>query len=173
MWWRVLSLVDINRRYCMEWRGGLSGIVVTKTIVKRSDLTLLRPEQLLPTEEFIEARVQDVSREIEALGCWRYPLLIEQDTHVIMDGHHRREFALRFAYSWVPCLLLDYSSVILASRRAEFALSPADVITRGLQRHPYPAKTTRHQFRTPVEFQCDVALAELQGDDTEREAVVR
>ncbi|WP_260435174.1 ParB N-terminal domain-containing protein [Burkholderia cepacia] len=151
----------------------MSDIVVTKKIVKRSDLTLLRPEQLLPTEEFIEARVQDVSREIEALGCWRYPLLIEQDTHVIMDGHHRWEFALRSALSWVPCLLLDYSRVILASRRAELALSPADVIARGLQRHLYPAKTTRHQLRTPVEYQCDVALAELRGDDTEREVVVR
>ncbi|WDD95453.1 hypothetical protein Bsp3421_005629 [Burkholderia sp. FERM BP-3421] len=151
----------------------MSGIIVTKTIVQRSDLVLLRPEHLLPTEEFIEARVQDVSREIAALGCWRYPLLIEQATHVIMDGHHRREFALRSALSWVPCLLLDYSSVILASRRPEFALSPADVIARGLRRHLYPPKTTRHQLRTPVEFQCDIALAELQGGDASRGAAVR
>ena len=142
----------------------MSGIVVMKKIVCRSDLTLLRPEQLLPTEEFIEARVQDVSREIEALGYWRYPLLVEQDTHVIMDGHHRREFALRSAFSWVPCLLLDYSSVALTSRRPEFSLSPADVIARGLRRHPYPAKTTHHQLLTPVEFRCDMALVELRSD---------
>lgn len=142
----------------------MSSTVVMKRIVRRSDLTLLRPEQLFPTEEFIEARVQGVSREIQALGCWRYPLLVEQDTHVIMDGHHRREFALRCALSWVPCLLLDYSSVALASRRPEFSLSPADVIARGLRRHPYPAKTTHHQLLTPVEFRCDMALAELQGD---------
>ncbi|MCO8628303.1 hypothetical protein C6T58_17960 [Burkholderia multivorans] len=135
-----------------------------KKIVRRSDLTLLRPGQLLPTEEFIEARVHDVSREIKALGWWRYPLLVEQDTHVIMDGHHRREFALRSAFAWVPCLLLDYSRVALTSRRPEFLLSPADVIARGLQRRPYPAKTTYHRLLTPVEFRCDVALVELQGD---------
>jgi hypothetical protein len=142
----------------------LTGIDVTKTIVQRGDLALLRPEHLLPTEAFIEDRVQDVSREIAALGCWRYPLLIERDTHVIMDGHHRREFALRSALSWVPCLLLDYSGVILASRRPEIALSPADVIARGLRRDPYPPKTTHHQLRTPVEFRCDFALAELRGE---------
>ncbi|KGW74828.1 parB-like nuclease domain protein [Burkholderia pseudomallei MSHR2990] len=133
-----------------------------QTILPRAGITLLRPEQLLPTEEFIEARVHEVSREIEAEGCWRHPVLVEQNTHVIMDGHHRREFALRRGYAWIPCLMLDYSRVILESRRPDLVLTPDDVISRGLQRRPYPAKTTRHVLRGGIEYHCDFALAELR-----------
>ncbi|WP_186156458.1 ParB N-terminal domain-containing protein [Burkholderia gladioli] len=135
------------------------------SILPRDGVTLLRPEQLLPTEEFIEARVHEVSREIESEGCWRHPVLIEQHTHIIMDGHHRREFALRRGYTWIPCLLLDYSRVILESRRPDVVLTPDDVISRGLRRCPYPAKTTRHLLRGGVEYRCDFSLAELQPAD--------
>ncbi|WP_157379500.1 hypothetical protein [Burkholderia ubonensis] len=69
---------------------------------------------------------------------------------------------LRRGYSWASCSMLAYSQVILDSRRPDLALAPDEVISRGLRRHPHPAKTTRHLLRGGVECRCDIALAELQ-----------
>ncbi len=125
-------------------------------------IILLPPARLRPTEAFIEARVREVSLEIEAAGYWRHPVWVERTSGVIMDGHHRREFALRRGYARVPCLMLDYSQVVLESRRPELDLGPIDVILRGLTRSPYPAKTTRHRLRDDDTFDCRVSLVQLR-----------
>ena len=129
--------------------------------VFRSDITLLRPEQLWPTEAFIPDRVQEVGDQITAEGRWRFPLLVERTSLVIMDGHHRHEFALRHELYWVPCFMLDYSQVILESRLPTVHVSPSEVILRGLQGRLYPPKTTKHTLRHPLDFRCDIALPEL------------
>lgn len=138
---------------------------IAAAIHRRDDITLLRPAHLLPTEEFIEARVREVWLEIEAAGCWRYPVWVERETGIIMDGHHRREFALRRSYAWVPCLMLDYSQVILESRHPDLELTPEVVISRGLAGCPFPAKTTRHILRDSVALDCEVSLAALRDAD--------
>jgi hypothetical protein len=138
---------------------------IAADINRRDDFTLLRPECLLPTEEFIEARVLAVWLEIEAAGCWRYPVWVERRTGIIMDGHHRREFALRRGYTRVPCLVLDYSQVILESRRPDVQLTPEVVISRGLAGCPFPPKTTRHSLRDSVACRCEVSLDALRDAD--------
>jgi hypothetical protein len=50
----------------------------------------------------------------------------------------------------------------IGSRRPDLVLTPDEVISRGLRRRPYPAKTTRHLLHGGVEYRCDVALAELR-----------
>jgi len=135
-----------------------------KTVMAHDRMVLLAPQQLLPTEEFIEERVLQVSRDIIREGFWLEPILVERTSLVIMDGHHRREFAKRHSLLWVPCLLLDYSQVELGSWRAGLDICPEDVIARGLQRRPYPAKTTRHVVHAEVSRRCRYALSELVLD---------
>lgn len=132
-----------------------------KPAMANDRMVLLGPRQLFPTEDFIEERVLQVSRDIICEGYWREPILVERTSMVIMDGHHRREFALRHSLVWVPCLLLDYSEVELRSWRAGVDVCPEDVIARGLQRRPYPPKTTRHVVRSNFSRQCRYALSEM------------
>lgn len=133
--------------------------------VPRDRICLLRPEQLHPTEHIIEVRVHEVLREIVTAGIWQYPVFVERRTEIIMDGHHRRECALRLGFSWIPCLMLDYSQVVLESWIPGFELTPDDVISRGLQHRPYPAKTTRHTLLTVEQIHCDIAFSVLRRSD--------
>ena len=136
--------------------------VTAKKTTTPGQIVLLAPHRLLPTEDFIEERVLQVGRDIIDEGVWRQPILVERTSLIIMDGHHRREFARRHLFAYVPCLLLDYSQVELRSWRTEFDLLPEDVIARGVQRRLYPAKTTRHVVHADVNIPCNYSLSELE-----------
>ncbi|WP_335945835.1 ParB N-terminal domain-containing protein [Pseudomonas sp. G166] len=139
----------MNTRFFAEARRENAGIM------------LLPPDALLPTEEFIEARVQQVAHEIASHGFWLQPILVERGSWVIMDGHHRREFARRTSLKVVPCLLLDYSQVELESRQAGIEVTAHEIIARGLEGRPYPPKTTRHIMNARLHVECRYALADL------------
>jgi hypothetical protein len=124
-------------------------------------IVLLPPESLLPTELFIEERVLQVTHQIISEGFWLEPILVERTSRVIMDGHHRREFARRHSLRAVPCVMLDYSQVELYSRQAGVHVSADDIINRGVERRPYPAKTTRHILNCRMDAECKYALADL------------
>lgn len=124
-------------------------------------IALIPPEALLPTEHFIEERVLHVAHEIISEGFWLEPIMVERESWVIMDGHHRREFARRHSLRVVPCVMLDYSQVELHSRQAGVHVTADDIIARGIQRRPYPPKTTRHVLSTLVNMECKYALADL------------
>lgn len=128
---------------------------------ERASITLLSPSALLPTEQFIEERVLQVAYEITLGGFWLRPILIERASWVIMDGHHRREFARRSSLKVVPCLMLDYSQVELKSRQVGIEVTADEIIARGLEGRPYPPKTTRHIVSSSVNIECRYTLADL------------
>ncbi|WP_397458500.1 ParB N-terminal domain-containing protein [Pseudomonas asplenii] len=128
---------------------------------ENNSITLLSPDLLLPTEQYIEERVVQVAHEITQEGFWLHPILVERDSWVIMDGHHRREFARRHLLRVVPCLMLDYSQVELKSRQAGVDVTAHEIIRRGLQGRPYPPKTTRHTVCSSLTVKCRYALADL------------
>jgi|GEM_PF-1433000 len=115
------------------------------------EVILLSPHLLRPTEEFDPARLEALTSEILESGCWPFPILVERSSLIVMDGHHRREFALRHALQRIPCLMLDYRDVTLESRRPGLYVTPDNVIARGLAGKPFPSKSTRHtlRFATP------------------------
>ncbi|AVU36172.1 MULTISPECIES: ParB N-terminal domain-containing protein [Serratia] len=140
----------------------MANILDAKKNMDSFNVVLLDPQRLLPTEEFIEERVIQIEQDIIREGRWLKPILVERTSLIIMDGHHRREFARRHSLRRVPCLLLDYSQVELSSWRDEFDLHPEEVIARGLQRRLYPAKTTRHVVHAAADILCHYPLSELE-----------
>jgi hypothetical protein len=126
------------------------------------DVVLLPPEMLRPTEETVAARLREVCDDLLATGVWRMPILVERSSLVVMDGHHRRAFALACGFARVPCLLLSYSDVELVARRDDQIVTPAEVISRGLEGRLYPAKSTRHINRFSGEITCNYTFEELR-----------
>ena len=125
-------------------------------------VSFLSPQCLFPTEEYDFDRVVEVESTILAEGFWRVPILVERSTLVVMDGHHRREAAIRLSFAKVPCLLVDYTMVLLETRRPEIITSPEEVIRRGLMGLPFPAKTTRHTVPEWLAVSCCVPLEFLR-----------
>ncbi|WP_431823794.1 ParB N-terminal domain-containing protein [Burkholderia sp. F1] len=128
---------------------------------QKPELVLLSPELLLPTEECQSDRIREVAAEILREGIWRVPIMVERSSRIVMDGHHRRIFALNHRLARVPCLLLEYSDVVLSAWRDDVDVHPQEIIARGLAGRLYPPKSTRHRLVRPVDFVCEYSLAEL------------
>ena len=82
----------------------MANILDAKKNMDSFNVVLLDPQRLLPTEEFIEERVIQIEQDIIREGRWLKPILVERTSLIIMDGHHRREFARRHSLRRVPCL---------------------------------------------------------------------
>lgn len=125
------------------------------------ELVLLSPAHLHPTEECVPERIREVAADILRQGCWNEPILVERDSAIVMDGHHRHAFALQHGFARIPCLLVSYADVALGTWRDDVTVSPGDIIARGLAGRLYPPKSTRHTLLKPVPHRCHFPLAML------------
>lgn len=63
---------------------------------------------LKPHEEYIPDRFKEVLDETVDAGGYRWPIIVDWQTGVILDGHHRHQCALRLGLSKVPAVVVDY-----------------------------------------------------------------
>lgn len=108
----------------------------------------LSPSVLKAHEATEEALLQEVINILKRDGGLREPIIVDQNTLVILDGHHRYEACKRLGFEKIPCVMVDYhsESVEVLPRRADIKVSKAEVIRRGLSGELYPPKTTKHIF---------------------------
>ncbi|MUJ19204.1 hypothetical protein GNP79_06030 [Aliivibrio fischeri] len=115
-----------------------------------NEIKLMSISEIIPTEEFIESRLDEVIKMIILSKVWTDPIRIEKNTNIIMDGHHRFESAKRLKLRYVPCCLYDYSDVMVTRNYDGKILNKNDIIKRGMSGQLYPAKTTKHEFKQLV-----------------------
>ncbi len=73
----------------------------------RIELKTVKISSLLPHESVIEQRVEEIMRDIEENGL-RFPIIVDRNNRIIIDGHHRVEAFRRLGLSRIPALLVDY-----------------------------------------------------------------
>ena len=73
-------------------------------------LSLVEIAHLRPHEEVIEEVVTKLAQEIQEDGVVRDPLIVDQESHVILDGMHRFNSLKRLGLRFAPSCLLDYMS---------------------------------------------------------------
>lgn len=123
----------------------------------------LSVNELLPNEEYNEARVCDLAAAIEGMGIWTKRITVEINSRAVMDGHHRLEAAKRLQLRTVPCLLLSYGEVFVTSRRQGLIVSGPEIVRRARAGELYPEKSTRHIFHPDHRLDCEIPLAALSG----------
>ena len=81
-----------------------------------------------------------------------YPLLVDKDTLVVLDGHHRLATLRKLRVDEAPVMLVDYFSddINVGSWRRGKKVTKEEVIRRGLSGKLFSPKTSRHthKFRT-------------------------
>ncbi len=77
-------------------------------------ITLLPLRELLPHEAVSAARVEAVARSILEAGRVFRPLIVDESTGLIVDGHHRYHALSALGARLAPALLVDYSVEIPA-----------------------------------------------------------
>jgi uncharacterized protein (DUF1015 family) len=109
-------------------------------------LELVNIEKIQITEEHIPERVEWLVEKIKTEALWRVPLLLEENSYAIMDGHHRFEVAKRLGLKRVPSVILSYDSplVKVISWRDDFEINKEIVQDYIKQRKTFPHKTTKH-----------------------------
>ena len=127
--------------------------------MKGTDLILIPPSDLRPTEAFRPDRVREVIALIVAGQAWTQRICVERESLAILDGHHRQAAAMQLGLARVPVRMFDYDQVELGSWREDWYPTRTDVLRRAYDGNLFPPKTTRHTF--PAEETIPIALARL------------
>jgi L-serine kinase (ADP) len=124
------------------------------------NIELVDPKQLRHIEGFSARRVQWLQDKIVAQGRWIKPIAIDDAHHLVLDGQHRMEVALKLGLKRIPAVKFSYAAVEIWSLRPKYSFVWQDVVARALDANIYPYKTVKHRF--PEELPaCDFALEEL------------
>ena len=129
----------------------------------QGEFDLIDPRLLRPHEEIDPGRLDDLVEEIRSSGRFYPPVLVDRDTRVILDGHHRWHAASRLGLTLLPCYTVSYfddPTIRIMSRRPEITVTKQSVIDMAMSGRTYPHKTTRHMYDLP-EWIEPVALSRL------------
>ncbi|MBU1197084.1 ParB N-terminal domain-containing protein [Candidatus Micrarchaeota archaeon] len=133
-------------------------------------MPLIPAGQLRPHERIERMRLRKVRADIEARGVLDYPLLVYEETRVILDGHHRFRALQLMGCPLIPVQFIRYEgkAVQVSSQRPGVRVSKARVRERGLTGRLFPPKTTKHAYkkrRKPFKLNESSVLA-LEGGPT-------
>lgn len=109
-------------------------------------IKILTISELKPHEEVSRRRVLEVIKMIKKAGKFTEPILVEKNTFVILDGHHRVEAMKILGYKKIPAKLVNYVDVSVSLRRKNL---PSQIIKEVVlylasKNIVLPQKTTRH-----------------------------
>jgi|GEM_PF-468886 len=92
------------------------------------------------------------------------PILIDERTGVILDGHHRYSVCKELGCTRIPCVAIDYlvdASIHVTARHPGETVTKEDVLKMGLSGNVFPAKTSKHVYEYP-EMERSFPLKALQ-----------
>ncbi len=116
-------------------------------------LVLIDPKELRPHERISVIRAIRILLKILWDGAFTDPVLIDEGSKTILDGHHRRFIAKFLGLKKIPCWSVDYlvdTSVELFPRRKNISVDKQSVIQHAQSGKLYPRKTTRHSYEAPA-----------------------
>jgi hypothetical protein len=128
-------------------------------------LSILRVDELRPHERIKSDRVEEVRRRIDEMDAVDYPILVDDQYHVILDGHHRYTALREKGLNRIPVIAVNYHEDSLVKLEARKNcpiddLTKQDVLRKGLSPEVFPPKSTRHTLRDPIVAE-DVPLDRL------------
>lgn len=131
-------------------------------------VTLVSVASLRHIEGFSSKRVTWLVAKMRKEQLWTRPVCLApvkdaggKVVHLVMDGQHRTEAALRLGLREVPAQLFDYHDVEIWSLRPSQLVSVERVIEKSLANDPYPYKTVKHRFTAPIS-ELSVPLSALK-----------
>ncbi|MEE2769093.1 MAG: ParB N-terminal domain-containing protein [Actinomycetota bacterium] len=111
-------------------------------------VTLTERERLIPHEEIIEQRVVTRVAKLRELGFYK-PIVVDEVTGTILDGHHKTAAAGHLNLDLVPVLLLDYLiddriTVEVWPGCGRTSITKTEVLDMAASGRVFSPKTSRH-----------------------------
>lgn len=111
-------------------------------------IQLIAIDGLKSHERTSKRRVEYLVRAIKTEGKVKRPIIIDKQSYVVLDGHHRVEALRSLGASRVPAYLVDYHSqqvrVYLRRKYLYMDMIKQAVLYCGITGQAFPIKTTRH-----------------------------
>lgn len=133
---------------------------MTSTMLKTENaeakVAFLRIDQLKPHEKGSSLYLKLLRKEILKDGVLKYPIIADDQTHIILDGMHRWLALKSLGYELIPVMLVDVhknQNIHVGKRRihrytdsVDKELSVKEVISAGVSGHLMEPRSTRHFF---------------------------
>ena len=107
------------------------------TAMARIELAPLNTLQ--PHEHTIPSRVEEVLASIVRSGLVYKPVIVDAETHTVIDGHHRLQALRLLGARYAPVVLVDYERDVRSIRVDPKPLTPP--LARRLEPHLVPTGT--------------------------------
>jgi hypothetical protein len=112
-----------------------------------AELSLINIDELKLHEVVNSPHLRELQAQISRDGYLKVPIIVDKNSLVILDGHHRLNCCKNLGFKRIPCMLVDYfgdSEITVSSRRKNFKITKRIVIAAGLTGSLFPYKTTKH-----------------------------
>ncbi|MEM4483331.1 MAG: ParB N-terminal domain-containing protein [Candidatus Methanomethylicia archaeon] len=71
-------------------------------------LTLVSPYSVYAHEEVIPSLLDKLVMDIESIGLFKDPIIVDGSSNVVLDGMHRLAAAKKLGLFWIPVCYIDY-----------------------------------------------------------------
>ena len=112
---------------------------------------LVPMEILRPHEQTRPKKVDELEKMTNRWNAYVLPLVVDKNTVVILDGHHRHQVALRLGLQCLPCVQVDYMGdetveLDVWPNCGRESITKEEVVQAGLQGDLFSPKTSRHRL---------------------------
>ena len=129
----------------------MSLLALEEVVGAESRVVILAEHKVLKEhEEIIENNLNIRIKKIKKRGFYK-PIIADNQTNVILDGHHKWNAAKQFGLSKVPTIFVDYFNdsgvqVDVWPECGKDSITKEEVIEMGLSKNVFPPKTSKHSF---------------------------
>ena len=118
---------------------------------RSSDVELVEISWLKAHEEIQEKKVIELYDMTLRWGGYTKPLLVDNETGAILDGHHRFEVGKKLKLKYIPAILTDYLNdkeiSVTTWPNSKFKnIKKEEIINMALSGNLYPPKTSKHSL---------------------------
>ncbi len=120
---------------------------------------------LKPHEEHDQNHAVNLASSISKTGRWTTPIIVEEQTGTILDGHHRFEAEKLIQLKRIPAYLVNYGdpSILVTAWRENEIVTRQNVLNAARLGRLMPQKTSKHSFCKTLPT-CSVPISELKKE---------
>jgi hypothetical protein len=129
--------------------------MVVDSLLLRREPMLVRLDELREHEDYDPQHLEELFAEITGDGVLRRPIIVDVNTNVILDGHHRYNCIKKLGKRCIPAYFVDYMrpEIVVLSWDGKPAVTKEQVIKAGLTGEKLPPRTSRHMVRLNTKLQ--------------------